>query len=58
VTDPPLSTAPTSVHHAAALFTQFVAAGFGGDKSGVGQVASSFSHRDFDGRVFLSSPHH
>ena len=58
VTDPPLSTAPTSVHHAAALFTQFVAAGFGDDKSSVGQVASSLSHRELAGQGFLSAPHH
>ncbi len=58
VTDPPLSTAPTSVHHAAALFTQFVAAGFGDDKSSVGQVASSLSNRELAGQGFLSAPHH
>ena len=58
VTDPPLSTAPTSVHHAAALFTQFVAAGFGDDKSSVGHVASSLSYRELAGQGFLSTPHH
>jgi hypothetical protein len=58
VTDPPASTASTSVQHSAALFMQFVAAGFGDDKSKGDHAASWLSHRDFDGHPFLSRPHH
>ncbi|MBV9433605.1 MAG: hypothetical protein JO137_17415 [Hyphomicrobiales bacterium] len=57
VTDPPGSTTSSSTQQAAALFTQFVAAGLPNETSGVGQVSSPHWH-DLDSRGFLSSPHH
>ncbi|MBV9754772.1 MAG: hypothetical protein JO188_19795 [Hyphomicrobiales bacterium] len=62
VTDPSTSTSTStgssSVHHATALFTQFVA-GFDDDsKAGSGQVTSSLTSRDQDKSTFLSTPHH
>ena len=58
VTDPSTSTGSSSVHHATALFTQFVA-GFDDDsKAGSGQVTSSLTSRDQDKSTFLSTPHH
>ncbi|MBV8961490.1 MAG: hypothetical protein JOY97_00175 [Hyphomicrobiales bacterium] len=60
VSDPPASTStgPRSIQHAAALFTQFAAGFDDQDKTGSGQVTSSFTPRDWDGRSHLSTPHH
>ena len=53
------TSSPTPIVQLAALFDQFVAAGFHGDQAGAGQIASApQAQSGLEDLAFLSKPHH
>ncbi len=53
------TSSPTPTIQLAALFDQFVAAGFHGDQAGAGQITSAPQvHGGLEDLAFLSKPHH